>query len=52
MPVAGVIWYQGCNNVGRDQMYEVCFKNMIKMCIRDRLFGERDSLFISTGYCM
>lgn len=30
MPVAGVIWYQGCNNVGRDQMYEVCFKNMIK----------------------
>ncbi len=30
MPLAGVIWYQGCQNVGRDTQYEVCFKNMIE----------------------
>ena len=29
LPVAGVIWYQGCQNVGRDAQYAVCFKNMI-----------------------
>lgn len=30
LPIAGVIWYQGCQNVGRDAQYEVCFKNMIE----------------------
>ncbi len=30
MPVAGVFWYQGCNNVGRDKQYEACFKSMIE----------------------
>lgn len=30
LPIAGVIWYQGCQNVGRDAQYEVCFKNMIQ----------------------
>ena len=30
LPLAGVIWYQGCQNVGRDAQYEVCFKNMIE----------------------
>lgn len=30
LPLAGVIWYQGCQNVGRDAQYEVCFKNMIQ----------------------
>lgn len=30
LPLAGVIWYQGCQNVGRDAQYEVCFKKMIE----------------------
>ena len=30
LPLAEVIWYQGCQNVGRDAQYEVCFKNMIQ----------------------
>lgn len=30
LPIAGVIWYQGCQNVGRDAQYEVCFKKMIE----------------------
>lgn len=30
LPLAGVIWYQGCQNVGRAAQYEICFKNMIK----------------------
>lgn len=29
MPLAGVLWYQGCSNVGRAAQYEQCFKNMI-----------------------
>lgn len=29
MPVRGVIWYQGCANVGRDQQYEILFKSLI-----------------------
>lgn len=29
MPVKGVLWYQGCANVGRDQQYETLFKTMI-----------------------
>lgn len=30
MPLAGVIWYQGCQNVGRAAQYEICFKKMIE----------------------
>ncbi|MDE6338414.1 MAG: sialate O-acetylesterase [Muribaculaceae bacterium] len=30
MPVKGVLWYQGCANVGRAQQYEPLFKAMIK----------------------
>ncbi len=30
MPLAGVIWYQGCQNVGRAEQYEICFKKMIE----------------------
>lgn len=30
MPVAGVFWYQGCQNVGHADQYEICFKNMIE----------------------
>lgn len=30
MPVAGVLWYQGCANVGRDQQYSKLFKGMIQ----------------------
>ena len=29
MPVKGVLWYQGCANVGRDQQYEPLFKALI-----------------------
>lgn len=29
MPVKGVIWYQGCANVGRDSQYAPLFKSMI-----------------------
>lgn len=29
LPVKGVIWYQGCSNVGRDQQYEKLFKTLI-----------------------
>lgn len=30
MPVAGVLWYQGCANVDRACGYEKCFRNMIE----------------------
>lgn len=30
MPVKGVLWYQGCSNVGRDKQYEVLFQSLIK----------------------
>lgn len=30
MPVKGVIWYQGCENVGRAQQYNPLFKTMIR----------------------
>lgn len=30
MPIKGVIWYQGCANVGRDKQYEVLFQTLIK----------------------
>lgn len=30
MPVRGVIWYQGCANVGRAEQYEPLFQNLIK----------------------
>ncbi|MCC8113049.1 MAG: sialate O-acetylesterase [Bacteroidales bacterium] len=30
MPVKGVLWYQGCANVGRDQQYSKLFKAMIE----------------------
>lgn len=29
-PVKGCIWYQGCNNVGRDEQYAVLFPQMVK----------------------
>ena len=29
MPVEGVLWYQGCANVGRDEQYSRLFKRMI-----------------------
>ncbi|MGN1245991.1 MAG: sialate O-acetylesterase [Muribaculaceae bacterium] len=29
MPVKGVLWYQGCANVGRDAQYSVLFKRLI-----------------------
>ncbi|MDE6079257.1 MAG: 9-O-acetylesterase [Duncaniella sp.] len=29
MPVKGVLWYQGCANVGRDEQYEPLFKALI-----------------------
>lgn len=29
MPVKGVLWYQGCANVGRDKQYEPLFKALI-----------------------
>lgn len=29
-PVKGCIWYQGCNNVGRDAQYAVLFPQMVK----------------------
>lgn len=29
MPVQGVLWYQGCNNVGRDAQYEPLFQALI-----------------------
>lgn len=29
MPVRGAIWYQGCNNVGRDEQYTPLFQTMI-----------------------
>lgn len=29
MPIKGVIWYQGCANVGRDAQYEPLFQTMI-----------------------
>lgn len=30
LPLRGVIWYQGCNNVGRAEQYEPLFKQLIK----------------------
>lgn len=30
MPVKGVLWYQGCANVGRDEQYGPLFKALIK----------------------
>ena len=30
MPVKGVAWYQGCNNVGRAEQHEPLFQNLIK----------------------
>lgn len=30
MPVKGVLWYQGCANVGRAEQYEPLFKTLIK----------------------
>lgn len=30
MPVKGVLWYQGCNNVGRAKEYEPLFQALIK----------------------
>lgn len=30
MPVKGVLWYQGCANVGRAEQYEPLFKSLIK----------------------
>lgn len=30
MPVKGVLWYQGCNNVGRAAQYSKLFKTMIE----------------------
>lgn len=30
MPVKGVLWYQGCANVGRDEQYEPLFQTLIK----------------------
>ena len=30
MPVKGVLWYQGCANVGRDAQYSLLFKRLIK----------------------
>lgn len=30
MPIQGVIWYQGCANVGRDEQYAPLFQTMIK----------------------
>lgn len=29
MPVKGVLWYQGCTNVGRDEQYAPLFKTLI-----------------------
>lgn len=29
MPVKGVLWYQGCANVGRDRQYEPLFKALV-----------------------
>lgn len=29
MPIKGVLWYQGCANVGRDEQYEPLFKALI-----------------------
>ena len=28
-PMAGVIWYQGCNNVGRARQYEMLFQTLV-----------------------
>ena len=30
MPVRGVLWYQGCANVGRAEQYEPLFQNLIR----------------------
>lgn len=30
MPIKGVLWYQGCANVGRDEQYETLFQALIK----------------------
>lgn len=30
MPVKGVLWYQGCDNVGRDRQYSQLFKTLIQ----------------------
>lgn len=30
MPVRGVLWYQGCANVGRAEQYEPMFQNLIR----------------------
>ncbi len=30
LPFKGVLWYQGCANVGRDAQYETLFKTLIK----------------------
>lgn len=35
MPVKGVLWYQGCANVGRAEQYSPLFKNLIKAWRRE-----------------
>lgn len=42
-PVRGIIWYQGCANVGRDEQYTHLFRTLIQDW--RRLFGQEDMPF-------
>ena len=42
-PIQGVIWYQGCSNVGRAGQYEPLFQSLI--CNWRELFGRPDMPF-------
>ncbi len=51
MPVAGVLWYQGCNNVGRDEQYSKIFKQMIQDWRKDWNNPEMPFYFVQlAGY--
>lgn len=43
MPVRGVLWYQGCDNVGRAKQYEPLFKGLINNW--RSLYGQEDMPF-------
>ncbi|MCC8118491.1 MAG: 9-O-acetylesterase [Bacteroidales bacterium] len=51
MPVAGVLWYQGCANVGRDEQYSKVFKGMIEDWRKDWNNPELPFYFVQlAGY--
>ncbi|MBD5234081.1 MAG: 9-O-acetylesterase [Bacteroidales bacterium] len=43
MPLKGVLWYQGCANVGRDRQYESLFKALINDW--RKLWGEQTPFY-------